>query len=84
MNYPRSAYLHIPFCHRRCFYCDFPVIPLGDKARGDSGPGSSLIKSYLELLSREIMINPEGPSLATIYNYTSLYEVKMYNCKGEK
>ena len=23
-------------------------------------------------------------SLATIYNYTSLYEVKMYNHKGEK
>ena len=28
---PRSAYIHIPFCHRRCFYCDFAIIPLGDK-----------------------------------------------------
>ena len=38
---PRSAYLHIPFCHRRCFYCDFPVVPLGDRASGATGdPGS--------------------------------------------
>ena len=29
-KFPRSAYVHIPFCHRRCFYCDFAVIPLGN------------------------------------------------------
>ncbi len=67
MNSPRSAYIHIPFCHRRCFYCDFPVVPLGDKARGDYGPGSSSIKSYLKLLFKEIEITPEGPPLATLY-----------------
>ncbi len=67
VNPPRSAYLHIPFCHRRCFYCDFAVIPLGDKASGENGPGSSSIKSYLNLLHREIAIVPDGPPLATIY-----------------
>ena len=56
MKYPQSAYLHIPFCHRRCFYCDFPVVPLGDRANGENGPGSSSIKLYLELLHREIDI----------------------------
>ena len=30
------------------------------------------------------MLKQKEASLATIYNYTSLYEVKMYNYKGEK
>ena len=64
---PRSAYLHIPFCHRRCFYCDFAVVPLGDKAGGEDAPGSSSIKAYLELLHREINLIKEGFPLSTVY-----------------
>ncbi len=64
---PRSAYIHIPFCHRRCFYCDFAVVPLGDKASGDSGPGSESIKAYLKLLHREISLSLSGPPLSTVY-----------------
>jgi len=67
VNYPQSAYLHIPFCYRRCFYCDFPVVPLGDSARGEHGPGSNSIKSYLDLLYRDISLSPKGIPLATIY-----------------
>jgi oxygen-independent coproporphyrinogen-3 oxidase len=65
---PRSAYLHIPFCHRRCFYCDFAVVPLGDRAAGEAGePGSASIAAYLELLHREIAAAPAGPPLSTVY-----------------
>ncbi len=64
---PRSAYLHIPFCHRRCYYCDFAVVPLGDRARADDGPGSASIHEYLGLLVREIASAPEGPPLSTVY-----------------
>lgn len=61
---PRAAYLHIPFCHRRCFYCDFPVVPLGDRA---DGAQSASIAAYLELLQAEIAASPSGPPLSTVY-----------------
>ncbi len=61
---PRSAYLHIPFCHRRCFYCDFAVVPLGDHA---DGAHSGSIAGYLELLLGEIAAAPTGPPLSTVY-----------------
>ena len=64
---PRSAYLHIPFCHRRCFYCDFAVVPLGDRADGQAGPGSASIAAYLLHLHREIAQAPPGPPLSTVY-----------------
>ncbi|MEB3266853.1 MAG: radical SAM family heme chaperone HemW [Cyanobacteriota bacterium] len=64
---PRSAYLHIPFCHRRCFYCDFPVVPLGDRADGAAGPGSTSIHTYLAQLLEEIATSPIGPPLSTVY-----------------
>ena len=67
MNYPRSAYLHVPFCHRRCFYCDFPVVPLGDRAEPEKGPGSASIKSYIKLLHREISLSPKAKPLSTVY-----------------
>ncbi|MEB3199922.1 MAG: coproporphyrinogen-III oxidase family protein [Synechococcaceae cyanobacterium] len=61
---PRSAYVHLPFCHRRCFYCDFPVVPLGDRADGGR---SASVAAYLQLLEREIRGAPAGPPLATVY-----------------
>ena len=65
---PRSAYLHLPFCHRRCFYCDFPVVPLGDLASGEApAPGATSIAAYLGLLHQEIAMAPLGPPLSTVY-----------------
>lgn len=64
---PRAAYLHIPFCHRRCFYCDFPVVPLGDRADGAQGPGAASVAAYLALLHQEIALAPQGPPLSTVY-----------------
>jgi len=64
---PRSAYVHIPFCHKRCFYCDFSIIPLGDSAETPGSPGMTSINAYLDLLDREISLSPKGPVLSTIY-----------------
>ncbi len=66
-KFPRSAYIHIPFCHRRCFYCDFAVIPLGNNIESLNGYGSTTIKEYLTFLKKEILSIKHKSPLSTIY-----------------
>ncbi|CAK9330275.1 unnamed protein product [Citrullus colocynthis] len=49
---PTSAYIHLPFCRKRCHYCDFPIVALGSSSyQIDDDPR---IRNYVELLCREI------------------------------
>jgi len=66
-KFPRSAYVHIPFCHRRCFYCDFAVIPLGNKVETLQGYGSKTVKEYLHFLYKEILSIKHKAPLSTLY-----------------
>ncbi len=62
---PSSAYVHIPFCRRRCYYCDFPVSVVGDRATGST---SGTIAQYVEVLCQEIETTPPlGSSLKTVF-----------------
>ncbi|BAY91920.1 MULTISPECIES: radical SAM family heme chaperone HemW [unclassified Tolypothrix] len=62
---PTSAYVHIPFCRRRCFYCDFPISVVGDRLRGET---SNAISQYVEVLTQEIPTAPRfGEPLKTIF-----------------
>lgn len=64
LNKPRSAYLHIPFCRRRCFYCDFPISVLGQT----NIETSHAIKEYVEVLCQEVLATPSlGDPLETIF-----------------
>ncbi|HEY9803688.1 MAG TPA: radical SAM family heme chaperone HemW [Leptolyngbyaceae cyanobacterium] len=60
-----SAYVHIPFCRRRCFYCDFPISVVGDRQRGET---SVTISKYVDILCQEIDITPIlGQPLKTVF-----------------
>ncbi|KAJ1484824.1 hypothetical protein T484DRAFT_1655477, partial [Baffinella frigidus] len=48
----RSAYIHIPFCQQRCFYCDFPVKVVGRSPQ--EGQAADTIEGYLASLHEEI------------------------------
>jgi putative oxygen-independent coproporphyrinogen III oxidase len=60
-----AAYIHIPFCRRRCYYCDFPVFVVGDR---QTGATSGNIQLYVEQLGREIATQVNyGRTLTTIF-----------------
>ena len=62
---PTAAYIHIPFCRRRCYYCDFPVFVVGDRA---TGANSGNIQLYVDRLATEIATEVNDPRpLDTIF-----------------
>lgn len=50
-NIPTAAYLHIPFCRRRCYYCDFAISVVGDKPIENN---SVMVSEYVSFLCQEI------------------------------
>jgi putative oxygen-independent coproporphyrinogen III oxidase len=58
---PASIYLHIPFCRRRCFYCDFAITTGGEELK----------QRYVETLCQEIALTvahkPAKTQLQTIF-----------------
>jgi len=51
---PSAAYIHLPFCRRRCFYCDFPISVVGE--RGNSS--ITMIEEYITALIKDIQLTP--------------------------
>ena len=71
---PNAAYIHIPFCRRRCYYCDFPISVVGDRpplprTDGEStGHGSAAIAHYVDVVCNEIAVTPSNNQpLKTIF-----------------
>jgi oxygen-independent coproporphyrinogen-3 oxidase len=55
-----SAYVHIPFCRRRCPYCDFAVVT------PDEGASDEVQNRYLDALVAEIGMEPPWQPLAAV------------------
>ncbi|KAJ0104838.1 hypothetical protein Patl1_18228 [Pistacia atlantica] len=53
---PTAAYIHLPFCRKRCHYCDFPIVALGSSSGSTqtSHDDDPRISNYIRLLCREI------------------------------
>jgi putative oxygen-independent coproporphyrinogen III oxidase len=58
---PTALYVHLPFCKRKCFYCDFAIATGGD----------SIQQKYVAYLCREIKLTarfyPSHQSIQTIF-----------------
>ena len=50
---PSAAYVHLPFCKRKCFYCDFPVLAVG-MDRSSSSHVEAQMREYTAALCLEI------------------------------
>ncbi|KAL5543999.1 hypothetical protein UlMin_007783 [Ulmus minor] len=64
-----SAYVHLPFCRKRCHYCDFPIVALGSSS--NQTEDDPRVMNYIQLLCREISATkPEtknNPPLKTVF-----------------
>ncbi|KAI3894234.1 hypothetical protein MKX03_013881 [Papaver bracteatum] len=67
-SYPTSAYIHLPFCRKRCHYCDFPIVALDSSSDDIDDPR---ILNYVQLLCREI----EATKVLKSDNYSPLKTV---------
>lgn len=57
MSEPLGIYIHIPFCMRKCSYCDFY----------SAAPSDGDIEAYSRALIRRINAYPEGLAADTVY-----------------
>lgn len=67
---PIGIYVHIPFCVRKCLYCDFLSFPIGENGRETQS--KSLCDAYLEALQIEIC---SASKMVNIKNKASVQSV---------
>jgi coproporphyrinogen III oxidase-like Fe-S oxidoreductase len=68
LHQPRGAYVHIPFCRRRCFYCNFPVVVVGERQSSQELQGNMYTALLLREMEATIQSSEESlGALETVY-----------------
>ncbi len=62
---PLSFYIHIPYCLKRCGYCDFNTYTPSELRSG--GDLASVSDGYIDLLIQECVFTPDASSIPTIF-----------------
>ena len=61
---PEAIYVHIPFCRKRCYYCDFAIVPVGNKQHeSDEDKFLDLANTYSSAILTEIRLLKESQEL---------------------
>ena len=55
---PAGLYLHVPFCRRKCPYCDFYSV---------SGAGAACMEAYQQAVCRNLRWYGNGAAVDSIY-----------------
>jgi coproporphyrinogen III oxidase-like Fe-S oxidoreductase len=58
-----GLYIHIPFCRRRCFYCNFAIVPIGNK---NNLAFDEMGRNYTNALRHELQ-QSKRQSIQTVY-----------------
>lgn len=69
-----GVYLHVPFCHHRCGYCDFATAAVGDQHPGDNEAlFDRYVAALLRDLQRQVAARPGGGERAHWPPVTSVF-----------
>ena len=66
-----SAYVHLPFCKKKCLYCDFPVVAVGQGRKTADYDAQyrdykdDMMTSYVDSLCKEMELTPVRDAMHT-------------------